>query len=118
MNRVLVVLVALFLVNLPFAHQAYTDHQISSSGREVEAGLLGSRTVEGDHLVEYRLPPSVDASRTRYSAGVDATTYAQARASKVLLVASRPPAAVGDPPPHRFTFAPLLSRYFTSPTVV
>ena len=77
---------ALFLVNLPFAHQAYTDHQINSSGREVEARLLGSRTVEGDHLVEYRLPRAVDPSRTRYSARVDATTYAQARESKVLLV--------------------------------
>ncbi len=86
MNRVLVVLVALFLVNLPFAHQAFTDHQINSSGREVEARLLGSRTVEGDHLVEYRLPRAVDPSRTRYSARVDATTYAQARESKVLLV--------------------------------
>jgi len=85
-NRVLVVLVALFLVNLPFAHQAYTDHQVKSSGQEVEARLLGSRTVEGDHLVEYRLPRAVDPSRTRYSARVDATTYAQARESEVLLV--------------------------------
>ena len=75
MNRVLVVLVAVFLVNLPLAHQAYTDHQISSTGREVEATVLAVRTIEGDHLVEYRLPRSVDSARTRYSARVDATTY-------------------------------------------
>jgi hypothetical protein len=85
-NRVLVVLVAVFLVNLPLAHQTFTDHQISSSGREVEATLLEARMIEGDHLVEYRLPRSVDRSRKRYSARVDATTYQQARESKVLLV--------------------------------
>ena len=86
MTRVLVVLAAVFLVNLPFAHQTFTDHQISSSGQEVEATLLESRTIEGDHLVEYRLPSSVDPSRKRYSARVDATTYQHARESKVLLV--------------------------------
>jgi hypothetical protein len=85
-NRVLVVLVAVFLVNLPLAHQAFTDRQISTSGRDVEATLLASRTIEGDHLVEYRLPRSVDRARARYTARVDATTFRQARASEVLLV--------------------------------
>ena len=86
MNRVLVVLVAVFLVNLPLAHQAFTDRQISTSGRDVEATLLASRTIEGDHLVEYRLPRSVDRAQARYTARVDATTYQQARDSEVLLV--------------------------------
>ena len=99
------VLAAVFLVNLPLVHQTVTDRQISSSGRDVEATLLESRTIEGDHLVEYRLPRSVDPSRTRYSARVDAATYLQARESEVLLVrvvpdkpsANRPVGEVGNP---------------------
>ena len=86
MTRVLVVLAAVVLVNLPFAHQALTDREISSSGKDVEATLVKARTIDGDHLVEYRLPRSVDPSQTRYSARVDATTYQQARESDVLLV--------------------------------
>ena len=86
MTRVLVVLAAVFLVNLPFAHQALTDREISSSGKDVEAALVKTRTIEGDHLVEYRLPRSVDPSQRRYSARVDATTYQHARESGVLLV--------------------------------
>jgi hypothetical protein len=85
-TRVLVVLAAVFLVNLPVVHQALTDREISSSGKDVEAVLLKARTIEGDHLVEYRLPRAVDPSRRRYSARVDATTYQQARESDVLLV--------------------------------
>jgi hypothetical protein len=85
-TRVLVVLAAVFLVNLPFAHQALTDREISRSGKDVEATLVKARTIEGDRLVEYRLPRSVDPSRRRYSARVDATTYQQARESDVLLV--------------------------------
>jgi len=85
-TRVLVVLAAVFLVNLPFAHQALTDREIGSSGKDVEGTLLKARTIDGDHLVEYRLPRSVDPSRRRYSARVDATTYQQARESDVLLV--------------------------------
>ena len=50
------------------------------------AVLVKARTIDGDHLVEYRLPRSVDPSRRRYSARVDATTYQQARESDVLLV--------------------------------
>jgi hypothetical protein len=85
-TRVLVVLAAVFLVNLPFAHQALIDREISRSGKDVEAVLVKTRTIEGDHLVEYRLPRSVDPSRRRYSARVDAATYQQARESDVLLV--------------------------------
>ena len=80
------VLVALFLVNLPFAHQTFTNAQVARSGREVEATLLESRTVNGQHLVDYRLPKSIDPSGTRYSARVDTPTYEQARETDVLLV--------------------------------
>ena len=79
-------LVALFLVNLPFAHQTLTDRQVRQDGIEVEATLLEARTVNGRHFVDYRLPKPVDPSGTRYSARIDETTYEQARESKVLAV--------------------------------
>jgi hypothetical protein len=80
------VLVALFLVNLPFVHQRLTDREVARSGREVEATLLDSRTVNGRHLVVYRLPRSVDPARTRYSARVDEPTFGRAQESGVLAV--------------------------------
>jgi hypothetical protein len=73
-------------VNLPFAHQALTNAQVARAGSEVEATLLEARTVNGQHLVDYRLPKFVDPSGTRYSARVDTSTYQQARESDVILV--------------------------------
>jgi hypothetical protein len=85
-SRVLVVLMALFLVNLPFAHQTLTARQVARSGQEVEATLLDARTLHGRHFVDYRLPRSLDPKRTRFSARVDGPTYERARESRVLLV--------------------------------
>jgi hypothetical protein len=80
------VLVALFLVNLPFVHQTLTEREISGSGREVEADLVKAQTLNGRRLVDYRLPGSIDPDRVRYSARVDDATYAQARETRVLAV--------------------------------
>ncbi len=83
------VLVALFLVNLPFAHEALSNRRIDRSGQEVEATLLASRSIDGSHLVEYRLPSDVDPERRRFSAQVDAAAD------------NRP---VGEVPNHLFAF--------------
>ncbi len=80
------VLVALFLVNLPFVHQTLNERKVANSGRDVEATLVDSRTINGRHFVDYRLPASVDESRTRYSARVDDETFAQAKETGVLPV--------------------------------
>ena len=77
---------AVFLVNLPFVHQAWTERQVARSGREVAATVVAARTAGGDYLVDYRLPRSVDPARTRYSARIDPATYEQAKESGVLLV--------------------------------
>ena len=100
----MVLLVAVFLVNLPFVHQTWNDRRVDQSGRDVEARVLDTRTAGGSYLVEYRLPRSVDAARTRYSARVDRPTYEQARETSVLRVrvvpgkpaAHRPAGAVGN----------------------
>jgi hypothetical protein len=80
------ILVALFLVNLPFAHQTLTERRITDSGREVEATLVAATTINGRRFVGYRLPARADPSRTRYSARVDDSTYALARETRVLAV--------------------------------
>jgi hypothetical protein len=84
--RLLVILVAVIVVNLPMAHQAWTDHQISADGRDVEATVLDARTIEGRHLVDYRLPRSVDPDGRRFSASIDAETFRHADSSHRLAV--------------------------------
>jgi hypothetical protein len=79
-------LVALFLVNLPFVHQTLTERKVTGEGRDVEAALIDSRTINGRHFVDYRLPASIDSSRTGYSARVDDMTYDDARETGVLAV--------------------------------
>jgi hypothetical protein len=92
-----VVLMTVFLVNLPFAHQSITERQVARSGRDVEATLVDSRTVNGRRFVDYLLPASVDSTRTRYSARVDDETYEHARETGVLLVRVVP----GEPSANR-----------------
>jgi hypothetical protein len=102
---VLVVLVALFLVNLPFVHQSLAQRQLARKGHDVAGTVLDARTVGGRHFVDYRLPASADPVRTRWSARVDAGTYERARRSRTLLVrvvpgepaSNRPLGEVGSP---------------------
>jgi len=84
--RRLVLLLAVVLVNLPAVHQAWTDRQIAREGREVEATVVDARTVDGRHLVDYRLPRDVDPVRRTFSASVDAAAYEHARVSDRLTV--------------------------------
>jgi hypothetical protein len=83
---VAVLLVAVFLVNLPFGHQAWTDRQLEQSGRDVEVRVVEARKAGDGYLVAYRLPRSVDTAQTRYSARVDRATYEQAEETEALLV--------------------------------
>jgi hypothetical protein len=84
--RRLVIVIAVLLVNLPAAHQAWTDHRIDADGRDVEAVVLEARTIGGRHLVDYRLPKDVDPAGNRFSASVDDPTYELARSSDRLAV--------------------------------
>ena len=103
--RRLVLLLAVFLVNLPAVHQAWTDHQIASDGTDVEAVVLEARTINGRHLVDYRLPEDVDPAGTKFSASVDEPSYELARDTDRLAVrvipgrpgANRPDGEVSSP---------------------
>jgi hypothetical protein len=84
--RRLVIVLAVVLVNLPAVHQAWTDRRIDADGRDVEATVLEARTIQGRHLVDYRLPEDVDPAKHTYSASVDDAAYALARRSDRLAV--------------------------------
>lgn len=90
-------LLALFLVNLPAVHQAWTGHQIDSEGRDVQASVLEARTVDGRHFVDYRLPEDVDPQGTPFSARVDAATLDRVAQTDRILVRVVP----GRPGAHR-----------------
>jgi hypothetical protein len=103
--RRLVLVIAVLLVNLPAVHQAWTDHRIAADGRDVDAVVLEARTINGRHLVDYRLPADVDPAGHRYSASIDDPTYALARRTDRLPVrvipgrpgANRPEGEVSSP---------------------
>jgi hypothetical protein len=84
--RRLVIVIAVLLVNLPAVHQAWTDHRIDATGRDVEAVVLEARTIHGRHLVDYRLPAALDPAGNRFSASVDDATYDLAQESDRLAV--------------------------------
>ena len=104
---------AVFLVNLPFVHQAWTDRQVAQSGREVAATVVATRTAGGNYLVDYRLPSSVDPARTRYSARIDAATYERAKESRVL-----PVRVVPDNPANNQPLGAVRNRLFVVVAVI
>lgn len=82
----LLVVVLVFLVNLPAVNEGWVKHQIGAKGHEVEAVVLHARELDGRYLVDYRLPTSEDPSGRKFSAAVDSATYHQARSSDRLAV--------------------------------
>lgn len=72
----LVVFVAV-LVNAPWVHQAYVDHRIDVSGRDISARVVAHPQVEGRYFLRYRIPGAVGV----YSARVDRAHYDAAVAS-------------------------------------
>jgi hypothetical protein len=112
-RRAAVLLVAVFLVNLPFVHQTWTDRQIARDGVDVKARVLDSRHAGDSYLVDYRLPRSSDPKQTRFSARVDRPTYVQARETGEIVVRVVPgkPAAnepVGAVQNHLFLVVALI----------
>ena len=72
-------LVAVFLVNLPFVHQTLADRELARSGKDVQATVLEARKVGDGYLVAYRLPRAVDPRQARYS-GTRRPPHLRARA--------------------------------------
>ena len=79
-------LLALALVNLPWLHEAWTDHRIATAGVPVAARVLDAHAVGDRYFVDYRLPPGRDPGHQRFAARVDASTYRHAVATRLLRV--------------------------------
>jgi hypothetical protein len=84
--RVLLFVFLVFLVNLPYAHETWTDHRIADRGHEVAAVVIDARDLHGRYLVDYRLPEDEDPAGTKFSASVDRVTYEHAVSSERLAV--------------------------------
>jgi hypothetical protein len=85
-RRALVLLMAVFLVNLPFVHETFTHRQLEQSGRVVAATVLDAQHAGNSYLVDYRLPRSVDPAQKRFSARVDRASYERARETRAIAV--------------------------------
>ena len=77
-GRVLVLLAALLLVNLPWAQRAWVDHRIAVAGHRVPAVVVATGVVRGGYVVRYRLA-GPDAAGATFTARVDPATWRRAR---------------------------------------
>lgn len=84
--RGLLVVLVVFLVNLPAIHEGWTDHEVATQGRDVAAVVLDARGSDGRYLVDYTLPEDIDPEQVRYSASVDAETFQAAQSTDRLAV--------------------------------
>jgi hypothetical protein len=85
-GRLVVVVVALLIINLPFALHLWTQHRVATDGRPVTATVVGVSQA-GDHLdVSFRLPQDVDAGQKLRTVKVDRTVGARAYRTKTLPV--------------------------------
>ena len=77
-RRILLVVVALLVINVPWLVHEWQLHRAATDGVRVEATVVGlSRT--GDHaIVEFRLPTSIDPTQPARTAVIDTTTAAAA----------------------------------------
>ena len=82
--RVLLVLVLVFLVNLPAVDEGWTKHQVDTKGHRVTAVVIDARKLDGHYLVDYRLPESEDPKQAKFSASVDEETFRYAESSDQL----------------------------------
>lgn len=84
--RILFVLFLVVLVNLPAAHERWTDHRVATQGRDVAATVLEARGSDGRYLVDYTLPEEIDPDQVRFSASVDAETFDSAQSNQLITV--------------------------------
>lgn len=97
MRRLLLILLVAVVVNVPWAHQRWSEHRLDTRGQDVEARVVASGEVNGRYFLDFTFARSVDPERERFGARVDEQTWQRARETKVLAVRVLP----GDPSTHR-----------------
>jgi hypothetical protein len=77
-RRILIVVVALLVINVPYVVYRYQFHRVSTDGIQVTATVVSSAEAGNDVLLELRFPTSVDPDQKSRRARVDATAGQQA----------------------------------------
>lgn len=75
MRRVLLVLVAAILVNLPWANDAWVQHRLDDSGVSTTAFVVKHARAHGQNFVSYRFSRAVDPGQHLYDAVVTDRSY-------------------------------------------
>jgi hypothetical protein len=83
-RRILLVVVALLVINVPWLTHEWQLHRAATDGIRVEATVVGL-SHSGDHaVVEFKLPKSVDPSQQARTAVIDVTTAAAAARTRAI----------------------------------
>ncbi len=83
-RKILVVVIALLVINVPYAIYQYRLHRVSSDGVQVTATVVSSQKAGDDVVLALKFPASVDPDQRVRSARVNATAGAAAvRAGEV-----------------------------------
>lgn len=75
MRRVLLAVVALVLVNLPWANDAWVQHRLDTSGVPTTAIVVKHTHAHGQNFVSYRFSPAVDPHQHLYDAVLTDRAY-------------------------------------------
>lgn len=81
MRRAVIAVIAVILVNLPWANDAWVQHRIDSSGVRVQATVVKDAQRQGNDFLSYRLPRSIDPKQHLFGVQVTPSAYRQAVAS-------------------------------------
>ena len=83
-GRILLVVIALLVINVPWLTHEWQLHRAATDGIRVEAAVVGL-SHSGDHaVVEFRLPASVDPSRKARTAVIDVASADAAARSRTI----------------------------------
>lgn len=77
-RRILIVVIALGIINVPYATHVYQLHRVRTDGIQVTAPVVKVSTSGADAFVDFRLPAGVDPKQTVREVKVDSATGATA----------------------------------------
>lgn len=81
MRRVVLAVLAVILVNLPWAHDAWVQHQLDSSGIHTTATIVDHARKGGRNFVSFRFSRAIDPKQHLYDAVISDQAYGQATAT-------------------------------------
>lgn len=79
MRRVLLAVIAVILVNLPWANDAWVQHRLDTSGKTVVVTVKSESHKSGEYFISYWLPKTIDPAHHLYGVQVSKATYEKAK---------------------------------------